>query len=94
MKQEYRAAIRKGINASDLNGYKWTITPTGLEWSYGEQFDFKVYGEDFIIVKGRQSGEKMAAVMVGAEHFCDVRSMVEAYELATKLTIRNANRIY
>ena len=34
MKREYRNAVKRGIEKSDTNGYKWSITPNGLKWSY------------------------------------------------------------
>ena len=35
MKKEIRQAINQGIKEAEKNGYKWTITANGLNWSYG-----------------------------------------------------------
>ena len=98
MTNEIRKAIRNGINNSELNGYKWTITKEGLDWSYGEQFTFEYKQiddeEGFLIVKGRRSEMTMASILIGDAFYDDCRTIEEAYTLATKQTIWNANHTY
>jgi len=98
MKREFRNAIREGINASELNGYKWTITANGLHWNYGESFTFTINRideeESFLIVKAENSGETMVGLIVGSSRFCDCHTLEDAYRIATKATIRNAYNIY
>lgn len=98
MRRELRAAIREGINNSNLNGYKWTITPNGLDWSYGETFIFDLSvgdsGEKFLSVKAEQAGITMAALFIGNDFYHDCRSVEEGYRIATEATIRRANNLY
>ena len=98
MKKEFRNAIREGINASELNGHKWTITTNGLKWSYGEEFTFieNRIDEDeiFLTVKANAYGATMVSLIVGSSRFCDCHTMEDAYRIATKATIRNANNTY
>lgn len=97
MKNEIRNAIREGIKESELNGYKWTITADGLEWSYGESFEFIEEEHDDIIllfVIAKSSDMKMARLLIGKDWFCDCSDIVDAYRIATKATINNANRTY
>ena len=98
MKNELRSAIRQGINNSELNGYKWTITPGGLKWSYGDEFTFEAKSmpddEIFLYVKNASTGRIMAALVVGTADDADASNLVDAYRIATEKTIRNANRIY
>ena len=100
MKRELRNAIAAGIKESELNGYKWTITPNGLKWSYGEEFIFSTSpiedgdGETFLTVKAVQSETTMASLIIGTAFYADTSDLVDAYRIATKATIRNANRIY
>lgn len=97
MKREYREAIARAIKESDLNGYKWTILPNGLHWSYlseGEDFIFDTTSEeDFLIVRGPCCS--MAEIWYEkGERFADCETLTEAYYLATKATIAKANHIY
>jgi hypothetical protein len=96
MKKEYRNAITKAIKESDLNGYKWTITENGLRWSYlseNEQFTFEIVEDDFLVVHGPCFD--MADVFFHeTDKYADAKNLAEAYYLATKLTIRKANRVY
>lgn len=100
MKKELKQAMRAGINNSNLNGYKWTVTPNGLSWDYGEEFIFThevVDEEDGVILitaEAVQSGTKMSTILVGDAFYCDTESLEEAYRMATERTIRNANYWY
>lgn len=96
MKREIRNAITKAIKESDLNGYKWTITEHGLKWSYGEEFTFDTTSEENILMVRANSSRKYMAVIwyKKDDKFADCKTLVEAYYLATKATIRKANRIY
>lgn len=98
MKKEIRLAIQQGIKEADKNGYMWTITPNGLKWSYGEEFTFieNHIDEDeiFLTVKANGYGATMASLIVGSSRFCDCHTMEDAYRIATKATIRNANNTY
>lgn len=98
MTNEIRKAIRKGINDSELNGYKWNITKDGLDWSYGEQFTFHLRqyeeNEGHLFVLGKQSGMSMANILIGESFYHDCKTLEEAYFLATKRTIKNANHTY
>lgn len=98
MKREIRNAISAGIKEAELNGYKWTITPNGLKWSYGEEFTFSTYpiedGESCLTVKAVQSGITMITMIIGNAFYADTSDLVDAYRIATEATIRKANRIY
>lgn len=99
MKKEIRNAIQAGIKESKLNGYKWTITENGLKWSYGEEFTFSIeeYVDDddyCLIVKAVQTGMEMACLLVGSSRWADCRTAEEAYQMATRQTIRRANNWY
>ena len=98
MKRELRKAIQEGIKKSELNGYKWEVTPTGLKWSYGEEFNFDARevedGQTFLTVKAVQSGITVVALIVGTEFYADCSDLVEAYRIATEATIKKANYLY
>lgn len=98
MTNEIRNAIKKGINDSELNGYKWTITKDGLKWSYGEQFTFyhkQIDDEDgHLFVLAKRSEMSMASILIGESFYHDCQTIEEAYYLATKRTIWNANHTY
>lgn len=98
MKREIRNAISQGIKASELNGYKWTITANSLEWSYGEEFIFTETAmeddEIFLTVKAVQAEITVASLIVGTAFYADTADLVDAYRIATEATIRNANRLY
>ena len=34
--------MKRAINDSDLNGFKWTADKKGLHWSYGVDFDLEI----------------------------------------------------
>lgn len=90
-----RQAIRDGINDSELNGYKWTITKDGLRWSYGEEFIFTLDEESNVLtVRAKQSGLHMISLLIGDEWYHDCSLQETAYYLATEYTIRKANEIY
>lgn len=99
MKKEYRNAIRQGINESELNGYKWTITTDGLKWSYcDEEFTFKYndLGDGNAILTTHQKGctEMWTAILIGSNRWDDTDSIEEAYRIATRRTIAKANHLY
>ncbi len=98
MKNEIRQAIREGIKEADLNGYKWTITPNGLKWSYGEEFTFRTYpiesDETCLTVKAVQSETTMVTMIIGTNFYCDCSDLLDAYRIATEYTIRKANSLY
>lgn len=95
MKKEYRNAIAKAIQESDLNGYKWTITADGVAWSYmdGEAFVFTVREEGIIYVQWK--GFRLATVYFDpTDEYADCKTLEEAYYLVTKQLIRNANHTF
>lgn len=99
MKKELRRAMQEGIRESELNGYKWTVTPTGLKWSYcDEEFTFTMeengYECQVLAVRAVQSGMHMVSLMIGKEWYCDASSVEDAYRIATEATIRKANHLY
>lgn len=99
MKKEIKNAMMNGIKESDLNGYKWSVTSNGLKWSYGEEFNFTLSekdddGDQILTVKAVQSKMKITNIWIGDSFYCDCSSIEEAYKLATRRTIRNANLIY
>lgn len=102
MKQEIRNAITKAIKESDLNGYKWTITENGLHWSYlskNEQFTFgnheEADGSANTLVVFDHLGDVFVRIWYGTDRFItDCETLTEAYYLATKKTIRQANYLY
>lgn len=95
MKMQLRRAIQEGIRGSDLNGYKWTVTPTGLKWSYcDEEFTFTMEENECLVVRAVQSGMHMVSLLIGKEWYCDTSSVEEAYRIATEVTIKKANYLY
>ena len=95
MKMQLRRAMQEGIKGSELNGYKWTVTPTGLKWSYcDEEFTFTVEENECLVVRAVQSGMHMVSLLIGTEWWHDVSSVEEAYRVATEATIKKANRMY
>jgi hypothetical protein len=99
MKKEYRSAIRQGITESKLNGYKWTITPNGLKWSYCDvEFTFKLTEVDeegkFLTVREKGCNEMFVGIIIDGSRFADANTIEEAYRKATKATIAKANHLY
>lgn len=97
MKKELRRAMQEGIRESELNGYKWAVTPTGLKWSYcDEEFTFTVEEHEcqVLAVRAVQSGMHMVSLLIGKERYCDASSTEEAYRIATEATIKKANHLY
>lgn len=99
MNMQIRKSMMNGIKESDLNGYKWSVTSNGLKWSYGEEFNFNLSekdddGDQFLTVKAVQSEMIMTTVCIGNASYYDCSNLEEAYKLATKRTIRNANHLY
>lgn len=98
MKRELRSAIREGINDSNLNGYKWAITPEGLSWSYGEKFFFDLYETEdcgqVLTVRAEQSGITMVTLLIGKAFYHDCSSVEDAFRIAAEATIRRANELY
>lgn len=93
MKREFRSAISQAIKDSELNGYKWTITKNGLKWSYmDEEFTFDTPEENILTVKNRYS--TFATIWYEDCKYADCKTLTEAYYLATKATIREANYAY
>ena len=95
MKREYREAIARAIKESDLKGYKWSITPTGLKWSYLD-IEFTFIEEDdgeFLSVRDNFN-EPFISIWYGADKYADVKTLSGAYEEATRRTIRRANHLY
>lgn len=95
MKREYREAVKRGIEKSDTNGYKWNITPSGLKWSYLDT-EFTFIEEDdgeFLSVRDRFN-QPFVSIWYGDDKFADCKTLEEAYEMATIKTIRRANYLY
>lgn len=95
MKREYREAVKRGIEKSDTNGYKWNITPSGLKWSYLDT-KFTFIEEDdgeFLIVRDCFN-QPLVAICCGDNKFADCKTLEEAYEMAAIKTIRRANYLY
>lgn len=95
MKREYRNAVKRGIEKSDTNGYKWSITPNGLKWSYLD-VEFTFIEEDdgeFLSVRDGFD-EPFVSIWYGDDKYADCNTLEEAYELATLKTIRRANCRY
>ena len=98
MKKEIRNAIIKAIKESELNGYKWTITPNGLKWSYCDiAFTFEEHmettGETTLFVYDEYDNANVF-VWYGEDKYSDCKTLPEAYYIATKSVIRKANNIY
>lgn len=95
MKKQFRAAIKAGIEKSDLKGYKWTITPTGLKWSYCD-IEFTFIEEDdgeFLSVRDNLN-EPFISIWYGPDKYADCKDLTKAYEEATRRTIKRANYLY
>ena len=93
MKKEYRAAVQRAIKESDLNGYTWTVTPDGLEWSYGETFRFSE-GKEMLSVYADSYGGFMLGMLVGPNSWDDAKTLEEAYYKAAREVIYQANNLY
>ena len=95
MKREYRNAIKRGIEKSDTNGYKWSTTPNGLKWSYLDiEFTFIVEdGGEFLNVIDN-FGHQFVLICYGHGKYGDCQSLEEAYEIATRRLINRANYTY
>lgn len=95
MKREYRNAIKKGIEKSELNGYTWSIKSTGLKWSYFDtEFVFIVEGDgEFLSVRDHLD-QPFISIWYGDDEYTDCKTLEEAYELATIRTIKRANYLY
>lgn len=95
MKREHRNAIKRGIEKSNTNGYKWSITPSGLKWSYLDtEFTF-IEEEDGKILSVRDEHTPLCiSIWYGDDKFADCKTLEEAYEMATIKTIRLANYLY
>lgn len=96
MKKEYRAAAQRAIKESDLNGYKWTVTSTGLEWTYGETFTIeeKPCMDNIVLVVSTSYEPLFVGMVVGPDRYDDAQTVEEAYYKAVKATIAKANRLY
>ncbi|MGM9643047.1 MAG: hypothetical protein ACI3XI_07540 [Eubacteriales bacterium] len=95
MKREYRAAIKAGIEKSNLNGYKWSITPNGLKWSYcNVEFTFSDGEESGMLIVKDNFGDDFVTIWYGDDKYADCKTLVKAYELATMQTIKKANYLY
>ena len=94
MKRENRNAIKRGIEKSDTNGYKWNITPRGLKWSYFDtEFTFIEEDGEFLNVQDEHN-LPFVSIWYGDDKFADCKTIEEAYEMATIKTIRRANYLY
>ena len=99
MKKEIRQAINMGIKEAEKNGYKWTITATGLKWSYCDvEFTFKfteIDEEDkFLTVHEKNSEEMFVGIIINDSRWADANTIEEAYRKATRATIAKANHLY
>ena len=103
MKRNIRSAVRQGINESDLNGYKWELTIGGIKWEYCDvEFIFRLrefdVGEQALTVHQKDGGtvyeESWITVLVGDSKYDDAQTVEDAYRIATKATIKKANRLF
>ena len=103
MKRNIRSAVRNGINESELNGYKWEITMSGLKWEYCDvEFLFRLHeyasGEKALTVHQKDGGtwyeESWITVLIGDSKYDDARTVEEAYRIATRRTIYKANHLF
>lgn len=95
MKREYRNAIARAIKESDLNGYKWTITPDGLRWSYCDvEFYFHYDAEKNFFQVFDENDSHFVGLLIGEHSWDDARDLEEAYYKATLCTISQANYLY
>lgn len=95
MKREYRNAIKRGIEKSELNGYMWSIKPAGLKWSYLDtEFVYIVEDDgEFLSVRDHLD-QPFISIWYGDDKYADCKTLEEAYELATTRTIKRANHLY
>ena len=95
MKKEFRNACLKAIKESDLNGYKWAVTPNGLGWSYCDvNFTFWHDPEKNIFHVYDDNDASFVTLLIGEEFYCDAKNLEEAYYKATRETIYKANYLY
>lgn len=103
MKRNIRSAVRHGISESDLNGYKWELTIGGIKWEYCDvEFIFRLHefdeGEQMLTVHQKDGGtvyeESWITVLIGDSKYCDAQNVEDAYRIATKATIKKANRLF
>lgn len=95
MKRENRNAIRRGIEKSDTNGYKWSIKPAGLKWSYLDtEFVFIVEDDGEFLSVHDHLDQPFISIWYGDNKYADCKTLEEAYELATIRTIMQANYLY
>lgn len=95
MRNEFRNAVKRGIERSDKNGYKWSVTPSGLRWSYCDT-EFTIVEEkdtDLLSVYDHL-GDRFVSVWYGDDNYADCKTLEEAYEIATIRTIERANYLY
>lgn len=93
MKKEYKEIIKKAINDSELNGYKWTIKSNKLIWSYLDvEFDIEIKKEEN--VKIIHDGETFIYILVGNEFYNDAKTIEDGLYKAIKGTIRKANNLF
>lgn len=98
MKMNERKAVQKAIRESELNGYKWAVTSSGLKWNYLDvEFQFEQIECEFgdVILKTvDEHGHTFATILVSSEFYGDCATIEEGYEKLTKQTIKKANYIY
>lgn len=103
MKRNIRSAVRQGIIESDLNGFKWELTMGGLKWEYCDvEFLFRLHelddGEKMLTVHQKDGGriceESWITILIGDSKYHDTQTAEEAYRIATKATIKKANRLF
>ena len=95
MKIEYRNAVKRGIEKSDKNGYKWSIMSSGLKWSYLDiAFTFIEEGDGEFLTVRDHLNQPFVSIWYGNDKYADCPTLEEAYEMATFKTIRRANHRY
>lgn len=95
--KEHREAIKRAIAESEKNGYTWKLNKLGLlEWSYcNVTFRFTVEENCILILRDTYSDLRVASIWFEkGEKFADCETLTEAYYIATKKAIKNANRLY
>lgn len=101
--------MKKAINDSNLNGYRWTADKNGLHWEYcNTNFDLTIekdeIGSDIVKFEDKQTGESVCTFPVNEEDawLCDgpyadhdfLRTFDEAIYWAARKMIAKANYCY
>lgn len=97
--------MKKAINDSELNGYKWTADKKGLHWNYGVDFELTIETDCFgkkVVYLNDGAGCCICVSVVSRDKdawMCDsshdfVKTEDDAVYWATRKMIAKANREY